>query len=98
MFLKPEAKLCTLEQINSLISSEFPKDKPELLELIKKLMVHRPCGAQNPNASCMDKGACSKGFSKPFREETSVSEDSYASTKRSNTGHTHTVDGKQINN
>jgi hypothetical protein len=98
VFLKLEAKLHTSEQIDSLISSEFPEDKSELLELIKKLMVHRPCGAQNPNASYIDKGACSKGFSKPFREETSVSEDSYASTKRSNTWHTHTVDGKQVNN
>ena len=98
VFLKPEAKLRTAEQIDSLMSSEFPEDNPALLEVIKKYMVHRPCGAQNPNAPCMVDGACSKSFPKPFQELSSVSEDSYACTRRRNTGHTHLVDGNQINN
>jgi len=98
VFLKPEAKLRTPEQIDSLMSSEFPEDNPALLELIEKYMVHRPCGAQNPNASCMVNGACSKGFPKPFREQTTISENSYACTRRSNTGVTHTVDHKQVDN
>ena len=80
VFLKPEAKLRTPEQIDSLMSSEFSEDNPDLLGLIKKYMVHRTCGAENPNASCMVNGSCSKSFPKPFREETSVSEDSYACT------------------
>jgi len=98
VFLKPEAKLCTPEQIDSLMSSEFPENNPALLELIKKYMVHRPCGTQNPNVSCMVNRTCSKSFPKPFREETSVSEDSYASTRRSNTRTTYDVDGKQVDN
>src|SRR5205807_9814719 len=32
IFLKPEAKLRTPEQIDSLMSSKFPEDNPELLE------------------------------------------------------------------
>ena len=98
VFLKPEAKLHTPEQIDSLMSSEFPEDNPALLGLIEKYMVHRPCGAQNPNASCMVNGTCSKSFPKPFREEPSVSEDSYACTRRSKTGIIHTVDHKQVEN
>jgi len=98
VFLKPEAKLHTSEQIDSLMSSEFPKDNPDLLPLIKKYMVHRPCGRQNPNASCMVDRTYSKSFPKPFRDETSVSEDSYACTRRRNTGQTHLVDRSWVNN
>ncbi len=67
VFLKPHAKLCTPGQVDSLLSSEFPENNPELLELIKKFMVHGPCGDQNPNSPCMDHGACTKSFPKPFQ-------------------------------
>ena len=91
VFLKPHAKLRSPEDIDSLMSSEFPEDNPELLELVKKFMVHKPCGAHNPNAPCMVNGRCSKGFPKQFREDTAVTEDSYARTRRHNTGRTHQV-------
>jgi hypothetical protein len=98
VFLKPQFKLRTSEDIDSLMSSEFPEDNPELLELIKKFMVHGPCGDQNRNAPCMVNGKCSKGFPKRFREETSVSEDSYACTRRRDTGQSLEVRGKQVDN
>ena len=66
MFLHQDSKLFTAEDIDSLLSSEFPTNDPELLELIKKFMVHNPCGAENPNAPCMENGKCSKNFPKPF--------------------------------
>ena len=86
VFLMPNAKLHTLEDIDSLMSSEFPTDNDELLELIKKFMVHTPCGNQNPNAPCMVNGSCSKSFPKPFKAETTVTEDSYAFTRHCDTG------------
>jgi hypothetical protein len=91
VFLKPHAKLRTPADIDSLMSSEFPDDNPELLELILKMMVHTPCGPQNSSAPCMVNGKCSKGFPKPFLEETSVTEDSYARTRRRNTGQTYVI-------
>jgi hypothetical protein len=51
VFLTPHAKLCTPEQIDSLMSSELPMDDPELLELIKQYMIHGPCGAQNKDSA-----------------------------------------------
>jgi hypothetical protein len=68
LFLAPEHKLRTPEDIDSLISAEFPDEheKPELYELVKKFMVHNPCGTQNPQSPCMDKNKCSKSFPKPF--------------------------------
>jgi len=88
VFLKPYAKLRTPEQVDSLMSSEFPVDNPELFELIKKFMIHGPCGAQNRQSSYMENGVCTKGFPKPFNECTSITEDFYARTRHLNTGQT----------
>src|SRR5712691_131956 len=85
VFLKPHAKLRTPEQVDSLMSSEFPVDHPELLELIKKFMVHGPCGRHNRQSPCMENGTCTKGFPKPFSDHTTITEDSYARTRRRNT-------------
>ena len=100
VFLKPHAELHFPGNIDTLISSEFPEGEAnaDLLELVKKYMVHKPCGARDPNALCMVKGRCSKGFPKQFREETSVTEDSYACTRCHNTGQSHQVSGKPIDN
>ena len=86
VFLKPHAKLRTPEQVDSLMSSEFPEDNPELLELIKKFMIHGPCGDQNKKSPCMENGKCTKGFPKPFNKRTTITEDSYAKTRHLNTG------------
>ena len=86
VFLKPHAKLRTPEQIDSLMSSEFPLFDDQLLELIKSFMVHTPCGPGHKlDAPCIVNGSCSKNFPKPFREHTTVNEDSYACTRRTNT-------------
>ena len=69
-YLAPESKLRSPEDINSLLSAEFPDPdtQPELFELVKKFMVYSPCGVHNPTAPCMDQETkkCSKNFPKPF--------------------------------
>ena len=86
VFLQPHAKLRSPEDIDSLMSSEFPDTTSLLFEQVKKFMIHRPCGAANPSSVCMVNGACSKMFPKPLREQTTLTEDAYALTKRSDTG------------
>ena len=99
VFLKPHAKLRSPEDIDTLMSSEFPENNADLLELVKRFMVHKPCGDQNPNSPCMVKGKCSKGFPKQFREDTSVTDDAYARTRHRNTGQTHQLrGGVQVDN
>jgi hypothetical protein len=98
VFLKPNAKFHTPEDIDSLVSSKFPTYNDELLELIKKFMVHTPCGDQNSGAPCMVNGRCSKSFPKPFRAETIITEDSYACTRCCNTGHVFDIRGKEVDN
>ena len=100
IFLHPDSKLHTPEDIDTLLSAEFPdeEEEPELFELVKKYMVHTPCGPNNPTAPCMKDGKCSKGFPKPFRGDTSINEDSYANLRRRNTGKSYEVRGHQVDN
>ena len=93
-------KLCTPEDVDTLISAEFPdKDlHSELYELVRKQMVHGPCGDLNPNSPCMENGQCTKKFPKPFKDQTTISEDSYASYRRHEDGRVHEVHGHFVNN
>ena len=98
--LHPNSKLRTPEDVDTLISAEFPdKDlHPELYELVRKQMVHGPCGDLNPNSPCMDNGKCTKNFPKSFKDQTTISEDSYASYKRREDGRVHEVHGHSVDN
>ena len=62
------------EMLDKVISAQIPD--PETHERLHKLvtthMVHKPCGAANPNAPCMKDGKCSKGYPKPFQAETCI--------------------------
>ena len=70
IFLDPNDKLCTPQDIDSVLSAELsdPDQEPELFELVTKFMLHTPGGPANPDAPCMKNGKCSKGFPKSFRE------------------------------
>lgn len=49
-------------------------------------MVHGPCGNFNLSAPCMQNGRCTKGYPKPFQENTSTAEDGYPSYARPDDG------------
>ena len=82
IFFHPEAKLLTPEDVDSLLSAEFPDEETqsELFELVKSVMVHTPCGNEhnNPNSPYIVNDKCSKNFPKPFQDQTIVTTDSYA--------------------
>ena len=102
IFLHPDHKLCTPEDVDSLLSAEFPdeNEEPELFELVKTLMVHTPCGPEhhNADAQCQVNGKCSKSFPKSFHDQITVNDDSYANLWRCDTGKTFEVQGHQVNN
>ena len=52
------------DQIDSTIRAEIPnpEEDPLLFEIVTKNMVHGPCGALNPRASCMVDGKCTKNI------------------------------------
>jgi hypothetical protein len=67
------------------------------------MMVHRPCGAENPNAPCMvDNGRgskiCSKGFPKSFQEFTMMDQHGYPLYFRPDDRRDYEVNGRMVNN
>ncbi|KAL3123191.1 hypothetical protein niasHT_010361 [Heterodera trifolii] len=79
------------------ISARIPDKElvPDLFDLVKRFMIHGPCGNLNPNCPCMeefvDKNGmrgrkCSKGYPKAFQEETVVLENGLALYARPNDG------------
>jgi hypothetical protein len=91
IYLDSDSKLRTPQDIDSLICAELPDpdEEPELFQLVSTMMIHGPCGEVNPQSPCMVDGKCSKHFPKPFREETTLSEDGYPSYRRRDTGCTY---------
>ncbi|XP_057296296.1 uncharacterized protein LOC130625260 [Hydractinia symbiolongicarpus] len=50
--LDPNDKLRDADDIDSVISAEIPnqQEHPELFEIVRSCMIHRPCGHLNPNS------------------------------------------------
>ena len=98
IFLHHDSKLETSEDVDSLISAEFPdpEEEPELFELVKKLMVHGPCGELNKTSPCMEGDKCIRNFPKPFKTETTLFENAYASYHRHDDGKKYTVGRQQL--
>ncbi|XP_076888124.1 uncharacterized protein LOC143538445 [Bidens hawaiensis] len=88
IFLHPDSKLSSVEDIDPKISAEIPnKDEdPVLYSLIKDFMIHGPCGAYNPKCSCMIDNKFSKNFPKRFNENTCVDTDGFPIYKRPDNG------------
>ncbi|XP_076032957.1 uncharacterized protein LOC143020425 [Oratosquilla oratoria] len=87
IILREEDKIRTKEQIDNIVSAELPSEHgPELRELVKKLMIHGPCGTFNPNSICMVEGECQKKFPMPYQEETITNVSGYPLYRRRNNG------------
>lgn len=101
IFLAPDARLKNAEDIDRVVSAQLPDpvQYPRLYELVKKLMVHNPCGDLNPNAPCMKDGKCSKNYPKAFQEQTQLSQDGYTLYARPNNDrHFTNSKGQRIDN
>ncbi|CAH1419114.1 unnamed protein product [Lactuca virosa] len=88
LFMHSDYKLPTVEHIDRVISAEIPNkdDDPELYALVSEIMMHGPCGSDNPKCPCMIDNKCSKNFPKTFTEHTSVDENGYLIYRRRNDG------------
>ena len=93
VFLHPDSRLSTPERVDQFLSTELPDEQvhPQLLELVKTHMIHGPCGSGFYSPCLNDKKVCTKGFPKPYKDETDISGESYVKTKRRNTGKCHKV-------
>ncbi|KAF7127851.1 hypothetical protein RHSIM_Rhsim11G0017500 [Rhododendron simsii] len=84
LFLKGLDKIRTCAQVDNLVCAGFPypKDDPELFEIVKCCMLHGPCGERNPQAPCMENGECTKRYPRDFVDATSMDEDGYPIYRR----------------
>ncbi|KAG5517186.1 hypothetical protein RHGRI_037823 [Rhododendron griersonianum] len=99
-FLKGGDKIRTCAQVDQLVCAEFPnlENDPELFETVKSCMVHGPCGARNPHASCMENGKCTKRYPRDFVETTTMDENGYPIYRRRNDGKVYIVRGHEVDN
>ncbi|XP_028782636.1 uncharacterized protein LOC114738734 [Neltuma alba] len=96
LFLDPRDKLKNPEDVDAMICAEIPdkNTSPLLYELVKKFMVHGPCGAANPKSPCMKDHKCSKYFPKKYNSHTTIDDDGYPTYRRRNDGRI--IDTKSI--
>ena len=71
IFLAPEDKIQTPEQVDSTVWAHWPdpESQPLLFETVKRCMIHT-CGER-----CLENGKCSKGYPKPFQPHTTVNDE-----------------------
>ena len=87
-------------QIDDIITAELPdpEEDPELFQIVKKNMIHGPCGLHNPHSPCMKNGKCTKKYPRQLLPETQTGGDGYPLYRRrkpDDGGHTTTI---KINN
>ena len=95
LILSDHDRLITPSFVDNVISAEIPpspddvedeKQKEErrvMEEIVLNNMIHGPCGADGPTKPCMENGKCTKGFPKPFVQETMIDpESNYATYRR----------------
>ena len=61
--LDKDSKIRNRSDIDKIIKAEIPDESsnPRLYNIIKKTMIHGPCGNLNKNAVCMEDNNCIKG-------------------------------------
>jgi len=84
LFLHPNSKYPTVDDIDKVISAEIPCPiaNPKLHQCVKEHMIHGPCGIANKSLSCMKNGKCSRFFPKKFQATTTIFEDGFPHYRR----------------
>ena len=100
IWLVSDAKVRTVEELDSLISAEIPDPEvfPRLHEIVSRCMMHGPCGLANPSARCMENGKCTKDFPKKFQEVTVLESNGYPLYKRPDNGRVVMKNGVPLDN
>lgn len=79
MFLHFDYRILTSFYIDRVVSAKIPEGDLDLdyYNVIKKFMIHGPCGIADMNALCLVKGKCTKHFPKNFYKETTLEYDGF---------------------
>ncbi|XP_057755300.1 uncharacterized protein LOC130974430 [Arachis stenosperma] len=100
LFMHPESKPRTVDDIDKVIKTEIPdkKENPKLYAAVEKYMVHGPCGHLNRKSQCMINGKCSKFFPKAFRDRTIIDEAGFPRYQRRDDGRTVSKKNIEVDN
>ncbi|GBM53239.1 hypothetical protein AVEN_14253-1 [Araneus ventricosus] len=84
IFVDSESKIRTKDGIDKFVSAELPDPCTDLrlFQIVKKCMVHGPCGTININSPCMRDGQCCKSFPKQFKDDTEENVNGYPIYRR----------------
>jgi len=94
-------KIRTAEEIDKTICAEIPHPVRDsvLHDIVRRHMIHGPCGTLNPQCPCNDENnKCTKGFPKNFREDTVANVDGYPEYRRRANGNTCRVGSFEASN
>ncbi|XP_031090920.1 uncharacterized protein LOC115995912 [Ipomoea triloba] len=106
IILKDKCHAMSPSFVDNFVSAEIPDKhlQPALYDLVKKHMVHGPCGFLNPNCPCMTQRKCKSAptckskYPKLFSDATEFADDSYPIYKRRNTPFLVHVKGFNLDN
>ncbi|PIA60482.1 hypothetical protein AQUCO_00300169v1 [Aquilegia coerulea] len=100
LFLHPEDKIRTTDQVDRIVSAEFPDPikHPALFETIKKCMVHGPCGTRNMESVCMENKVCKSRYPRENINDTRIDVDGYPIYRRRKIGKSYHVRGHLVDN
>ncbi len=100
IFFAKDCKPHMVEDVNRMISAEFPNLETNKLahEMAAICMIHGPCGVAFPNAPCMEDGKCKKQYPRKFQSETVMDVNEYPIYRRRDTGRTIVVHDIELDN
>jgi helitron helicase-like protein len=83
LILDSEHRIRSPSDIDSCVAAQWPNpdQQPLLFQTVKSCMIHGPCGTVSPNAPCMKKNGCSRGYPKALQENRSTTDDGYPSVR-----------------
>ena len=86
LFMNPDSKVRTAEDVDRIISAELldPAIDPILYQLVGGSMLHGPCRYKDNDGPCIKEGKCSKFFPKKYREKTVLDENGFPQYRRRN--------------
>ncbi|XP_020275831.1 uncharacterized protein LOC109850265 [Asparagus officinalis] len=100
IILMGKHKIVSLDHYDKYVSAEIPNhyENPILYELVKKHMMHGPCGELNMKNVCMQNGECKYHYPREFSLISLQAKDAYPVYKRSKNNRTMLVRNKILNN
>lgn len=106
-FFTLKIKIFDAAKIDEIVSAELLTEENdltgELFGIVSSVILHGPCGNQNPNAPCMKRSdhnspECTKQYPREFLPETVVQENGYPLYRCQNNGRYHEIPDPQDRN